>query len=331
VTGKRLLGADEATPTLPPAARTFEITKEMADEVKGRFERASTPVTRKHLGGIMALVKHFYDVRLKRTGSNTPYEPLFPAVAVNVTVTFQFMDHREAVPVPLSLKNTSNQQKNTTLCRVLYMLFDQHDHAYDWMLQRYLEGMRAPLQVHTAQARSVRAKGVEGADKRGAAGGGGKTSGSGGGGGGGGAGGGVTGNDGSGGGRVGGGGTGRAVVRGGASAGERHGAGGSALARASGRKSALRYPSPPPPLPPVSNLLFIRGQQVGTCAVHLEFDTHHGHTLPDRHAAVFFMSHKPEASNERYPLDLHRLRRARVSSRGGVERVPTSTSSLARC
>jgi len=168
----------------------------------------------------------------------------------------------------------------------MFMLFDQRDDEDDWILQRYLEGMRAPAPVQTGQPRSSRAKKTGEGDAGGLGGsGGGDGGGSG----------------------VGGG---RGVSRGSGSAAAVGGTGGSAGAanRVSGdgrHRRALCYPSPSPTFPPESTSLLIRGRKDGTCTAHLEFDMHHSNALPNDHVAVFLVSHEPNTSNARYLLDLH--------------------------
>jgi len=71
-TDTRLLGADEPMPAPPPEPKTFEISKEMAVEFKGRLKRSNTQIFRTHMARFMALLRFFYNVRLNLVGNKPP-------------------------------------------------------------------------------------------------------------------------------------------------------------------------------------------------------------------------------------------------------------------
>jgi len=280
VTGKRSRGSTvTATPPLPEP-RTWQVTQEMATSLKTRFSEGGISITRKHMDGFLTLLKHCYDVRLKRVGRNTPYEPLFPTAALGVTVNFQYIESGPAVLIPLVLKNVSSQHKNVTCSLILFMINDVGDEAYDWMLSRYCEGMRSHQSSPSAgvprakkaggknTAAELALNGAAAADRalvavnRGV------------------------------------GGNGPGAARGGTS-------GGPGSVVPSSRRRALYFPSQPPPLPPVTNVVKLEGKDVGTCAVHLEFAEHHGTTLPAGHVSIILLSCHDDATSVRYPMDVH--------------------------
>jgi len=89
VSGKFYFREDEAAPSkaLPTwTPRQFVVTQNMSRTMVKKFSDANLSATRPQMGGAMALLKNLYDIRLPRYGNTTPYEPLFPAVAREVTV-----------------------------------------------------------------------------------------------------------------------------------------------------------------------------------------------------------------------------------------------------
>jgi len=288
VTGKRDRAAAElesdnpAPPSPPPTARTFTVTAEMVYAVEDKVSGSTITLTKKDMGEYLLLMRHFYDALLDRHGSNTPYHPLLPRAAVNVSVDLKAFDHNQKTLVPLLLKNSGQQSKNATCALLFFMLFDAKDHAYEWLFNRLCEGMRAPKGRVGVKPRKARNK------KGGAINGGGQGGGNGGAAaGGGGAGGGGHGSNG--------GGVGAADRRGGGPNGLPHG----------GRGLLARYV--PHALPPVvlSNEFFVDGVLAGLGRVHLEFEKHHGCLVPSPFVSAFFLSATSSGAEMRYPHDEH--------------------------
>jgi len=304
VIGKRARGALLPSPSAstPPKTSTWDVTPEAAASFKARFSDAGLRITRKHLVGILTLLKYCYDVRLKRVGRNTPYEPLFPTAAVGVTVNLQHVDAvKGVVPVPLVLKNVSYQQKNATCSLLLYMLYKVGDDAYDWVLSRYCEGMRAHQPSPTAGAPRLtsapkpRAISDETAVKAGAAVAGAAATAAAGA---------AT--------KVAAAQTAAAVADAGAAAGtaaleqEQRASGGTlgstgAVIQAVPLGRARYFPTPSPALPRRSTMVYKDGQELGTCDVHLEFEQHHGTFLPPNHVSIILRTSKD--GSVRYPMD----------------------------
>jgi len=279
VVGKRARGAlvPSTSASPPPTTCTWDVTPEAAASFKARLADAGLRITRKHLVGL-TLLKYCYDVRLNRVGRNTPYEPLFPIAAVGVTVNLQHVDAvKGVVPIPLVLENVSYQQKNATCSLLLYMLYKVGDDAYDWVLSRYCEGMRAHQPSPTAGAprrSSAHKPHVLMGDTAGTA-------------------------------------TKAAAAAAAGTAESRQGqrASGGALGSSSvvgpavplGR--ARYFPSPCPALLPRSTIVYEDGQELSTCDVHLEFEQHHGTLLPPNHVSIILRTAKD--LNVRYPMDTH--------------------------
>jgi len=271
-TGKR----DRAGNVLPSTpTRDFAVTPDIARSYLAKFESAGLTLTRLHMTGFLKLLRFFYDERLKRVGNNTPYEPLFPQIAQGESVLFKYVEPGDGVAIPLVLKNTSHQHKNETTCLLIFMMHGTEDEAYEWVLDRYCEGMRVP--AASARPRTAKPK-SKGTPIDGAAGGAGGV------------------------GREGGNGRGREAGGGN----REHAAGGNGAVGISLRR-ALYYPSPPPPLPVVSTSLYMGGNLVGSGDVHPEFSLHHGHELPPGHVALFLLSCTTDGSARRYALDDHPL------------------------
>jgi len=281
VLGKRARGAlVTATPASPPpTTRTWDVTPEAAASFKTRFADAGLRITRKHLFGILTLLKYCYDVRLERFGRNTAYEPLFPTAAVGVTVNLQHVDAMKGVvPIPLVPKNVSYLQKNATCSQLLDIVYKVGNDAYDWVLSQYCEGTRAHQPSPTAGA-PRRSSGHKPHDLTS------DTAG-----------------------------TAAAAAAAAAAAGtvkSRQGqrASGEALGISSvvgpavplGR--ARYFPSPCSAILPRSTVVYKDGQVLGTCDVHLEVEQHHGTFLPPNQVSTILRTAKD--LNVRYPMDMH--------------------------
>jgi len=267
--GSEVAAPDDAP---PPEPRTFEVTPDMAAHFKSKFADAGLPIIRKHYTGFLALLKYLYDIRLGRKGRTTPYEPLFPQVGVNVSVRLQYIDDTDVI-VPLSMNNANHQNKDATCALLLFMIYDVKDAAYEWILDRYLEGMRSMAVSGTAgKPRVARKKAAAAAATAAAAA---AT-----------AAGRARGQDGQ-------------VAAVAAAAGARSSAG----PRQHGRRAPY-FPSPPPAPPRLSDDLYQDGEHVGTCTVHLEMPKHHGHDLPSQNVAVFLRSCTPAGCDQRYAFDM---------------------------
>ena len=289
-TGKRTRAESEAGN--PPAAQdgagdgaapkeVFLITEEMSKHLKDKLSAAKLSFTRKHMADYMALVKLFYEWRLKRSGTNTPYEPLFPRACVGVLVNYKAIYPAAMEPLQLQLQNSGLQTKYATACLIIYMINATDDKAYECILDRYCSGMRTGKPGATAdKPRKPRAHSgmprmtdkAGGDEAAGALGGQGRQ------------------------GFGGGGGSFLTPCRGPGS-----------LAAAPGDRGRLaRYFSvtSPSPLPPISNELRIDGVVVGTGDVHLEFRQHHGADVPGHMVSVFCRSSKVSDPPTRYPFDV---------------------------
>jgi len=290
VTGKRdrsMAESEPSTPSTPPlSARTFVVTSAMVQELEKKISGSTITLIKKDVIEYLYLLRYFYDNLLKRSGSNTPYQPLFPRAAVNVSVDMRAFDVNQKTIIPLHLKNAAQMSKNATCALLLFMIHDTDDRAYEWILDRLCDGMRVPRKnAGAAKPRKARRKigdgvgagnggGAGGADGGGAAGGGAGS-------------------------RVGAGGG------GGVGSGAAAGGGGGPGAPVQGRGLLARYVSEPLPQPTVSNELSLDGVVVGKGRVHLEFEQHHGSLVPPGSVSVFFLGCTPAGSQVRYPMDMH--------------------------
>jgi len=280
VTGKRALGA-EATSLSSPLPRVtpreFVVTPAMAESTGKKFSDGNLSITREHMSGIMALLKYLYDIRLPRFGTTTPYEPLFPVVARGVVVDFEAVDATHQGKIQLDLKNVSSQKKYTTFVLLLFMIYDQNDSAYEWIVGRFCGGMRASTKSNTAgkarrsnKSKTKKAGAIAAAAAAPA----------------------------------------NHVATAGVAAAAAAAASPAGVAAAAASTSGDVAPGARGPrdavvtvhngLPPVGKDLYVGKQRVGSAEVHLEFYEHHGHRLPKGHVSAFAQAAEPGASDVLY-------------------------------
>jgi len=305
VTGKR--SREDAEKDAAPASPVgdadvrekadFTVTAPVLKELKDKMADANMRFTRKHMSDFAALVKFCYDDRLQRPGVTAPYEPLLPKVAENKTMDVKVVDALLTKPIPFTFKNAGQQSKYATLGLILYMTKVHNDRAYQWVLDRYMAGMRVGRAGPTAgKPRRPRAKkasapslAAAGAPVAGAQGGN--------------DGGGAAGDDGAG--ASGGSGVG-AGAGGGAAAGTflaplRRATSQQAAAVERGRLARYCPATAPVVLPPIAEELFIRGVKVGSGRVHPELEKQHGTLLPRHKVSAFFLSCNESAGTALYP------------------------------
>jgi len=246
----------------------------MAERMRKKFSDGNLYITQEQMSGIMALLKYLYDTRLPRFGTTTPYEPLFPVVARGVIVDFEAVDATHQGKIQLDLKNVSSQKKCTTFALLLFMIYDQNDSAYEWIVDRYCGGMRASTKSTTegkARRSSKSKTKTAGAIAAAAAG------------------------------------PANHVATAGVAAAAAAAASPAGVAAAAARTSGDAAPGARGPrdvvatvhheLPPVGKDLYVGEQRVGSAEVHLEFDEHHGHRLPKGHVSAFVQAAEPAASD----------------------------------